>query len=131
MKKGWIWGIVALIIILIIIYYYNQKQKQSETSRMSKTISADGQDKILTYRLPTDLDTDVFGPHYWGALHNLVENIPCSICRNDAIGLMRGMHDVVNVKLDKPVYDKENFDKFLAHICTIKAERDKVEKENK
>lgn len=128
MKRGLGWGIVALLIILIIIYYYSQKQKEVGAKRVSKVISEDGQDKILTYRLPTDMDTEVFGPHYWAALHNLVENIPCSICRNDAIGLMRGMHDVVNVKLDKPVYDKENFDKFLAHVCEIKAEREKAEK---
>lgn len=127
MKKGWIWGIIILIIVLIVIYYFNQKQS-APSKRISKSISVDGEDKILTYRLPTSMDTEVFGKHYWGALHNLVENIPCSICRNDAIDLMEGMHNLVNSKLEKPIYKPEKFEKFLANVCEIKAEREKAKK---
>lgn len=124
MKKGVVFGIILLIILAVIIYYYLNNKNGSGEQRMSKSISADGKDKILTYRLPNSVDTEIFGPYYWGALHNVVDNIPCSICRNDAKPMMVFMHDLVNYKLDKPIFNPENFDKWAAYVCNIKSERE-------
>lgn len=125
-NNNWIWVALAVIVIVFIYYYYSTTQEKNKSERISKSIN--GEDKILTYRLPTSLDTEVFGPHYWAALHNIVDEIPCSICRNDAIGLMKGMHDTVNYKLGKPIYDEDNFNKYTEYICKIKTERESGEK---
>lgn len=45
---------------------------------------------------------DTCGPLWWATLHAAVDSIGCEHCRGEAVRLMRGLHDVVSVKLGKP-----------------------------
>jgi len=51
------------------------------------------------------------GPSWWRILHNTVSAIEtdgCPSCGEHAVKLMSFLHDLVNVDLDKPVYNPEN-----------------------
>lgn len=123
MKNGQVFGIIILIIlIIIIIYYYNEKDSTNKV--ISKKVSEDGEEKILTYRLPTSMDSDVFGPKYWRAIHSMAGEIPCSICRNEWESFTIFGHDYVNWKLKKPIFSETNFDKWLTKLCEIKKKED-------
>lgn len=114
MKNGWkILSFVLIFIIIAYIVYYFYQKKKSENKTVSKRISEDGEWKVLTYRLPTSIDMDISGPEYWKALHNIVDEIPCSLCRNDAIKRMVFFHDSVNAKIGHDIYDMENWKKYL------------------
>jgi len=91
--------IVLLIIALIVLLYYVSTRK--------------------CFYLPRNSNPEVFGPYFWKSLHSTVENIPCNICKNDAIDMMKFMHDLVNHKLQKPIYDKANMDKWIKYINNI------------
>ena len=54
---------------------------------------------------------DVCGPGWWAILHNTVMAIKtdgCESCGGHAVKLMSFMHDIVNVDLDKKIYDPKN-----------------------
>ena len=127
-KTIWILGILFLIIIIWIIYHFHTKHP-TPTERISKTFSADGEDKILTYRLPTSMDTEIFGPPFWSAIHSMASEVPCSICRNEWESFTSFGHDYVNFKLNKPIFSEENFSKWLKKLCDIKEEREKTKSE--
>ena len=46
-----------------------------------------------------------WGPCIWGELHEVAGKIPCSECKPFGVRAMRAVHDMVNVKLGKPVFD--------------------------
>lgn len=52
---------------------------------------------------------EVVGPYTWGIIHQLVEEFPCAPCAEDGAKLMRFTHDIVNMKLGKPLFDAGNF----------------------
>ena len=52
---------------------------------------------------------DVCGSAWWGALEGVARSINCETCRNHAVMLISGMHDLVNMHLGKPIFDRENF----------------------
>ena len=71
------------------------------------------QDKYIKLKNNDDyiVIPDVCGPGWWKILHNTVDAIytdGCSSCGEHAIKLMSFMHDLVNVDLDKKVYDPKN-----------------------
>ena len=58
---------------------------------------------------------DVCGPSWWAILHNTVLAIKtdgCESCGGHAVKLMSFLHDMVNVDLNKKVYDPKNVLKF-------------------
>lgn len=124
MRNNWILVIFFLVVIIAMIAYFHNK-KNDTNEIISKSISPDGEEKILTYRLPTSMDTDVFGPKYWSAIHSMAKEVPCSICRNEWESFTSFGHDFVNFKLDKPLWNEENFSKWLTKLCDIKSEREK------
>lgn len=74
----------------------------------------------VTYELPTSVDTDVFGPAYWAAFHDLASKVPCGACREKMESIMIFVHDLVNLKTEKPLYNKDNFFQWLKIISQIK-----------
>lgn len=48
------------------------------------------------------------GAYAWSVLHHAVESLPCSTCAEAGKKMMRGLHDLVNVHLDKPVKHPED-----------------------
>lgn len=66
------------------------------------------------------------GSEYWAKLHKVVQDIPCELCREDAIPNMSGFHDFVNVGLGKEPYDPKNFKDF-AHRVKCAYDRCKAE----
>lgn len=105
--------VIGLAAVLIIIY--NKKKQQV----VLKTTSDTPDFETISYRLPTDVDPTVFGPKYWEAYHNLTSNIPCGTCKEFAVRFMIFFHDVVNLKLGKPLYDPKNFAEISQLITTI------------
>lgn len=91
--------IVLVVILAILIYRYHYSS---------------------CFYLPDNSDPKVFGPSYWKALHSIVDRIPCPGCRSDAVPLMSFMHDIVNKKLDKPLWDEANFNTHVNQICKLK-----------
>ena len=54
---------------------------------------------------------DTCGPSWWAILHNTVLAIKtdgCESCGGNAVKMMSFLHDMVNVDLDKKVYDPKN-----------------------
>lgn len=122
MRKGLIIGIVIMVIILIIIYYYNQEEKSG--SRISKSVSKDGEWQTLSYTLPTTVVPEEFGPYYWKAIHDMASRIPCGSCRGKWETFTKFGHDFVNQRLGKPIYDQKNFDEWMDYILKTKEEID-------
>lgn len=59
------------------------------------------------------LCTGYDGSHIWKQRRQLVKKIECETCRDEADKLETFTHDIVNARLGKPVYDKQNFHKFV------------------
>lgn len=74
---------------------------------------------LMTLKLPNSMDTEVFGKKYWESLHAIAGNIPCSMCRNDAMPMMVFMHDLVNFKLKKDIYSEKNFKRWIDKVSEI------------
>lgn len=91
-------GILA--IVLIFIYARNKER--------------------VCYALPLNKDPKIFGPHYWSALHSIVERIPCGECRGFAEKFMVFFHDVINDKLSKPLYNSANYQEMITYLNTPK-----------
>jgi len=64
--------------------------------------------------------SEVVGPYAWGAIHHAVESFPCQECADEGGSLMRGVHDVVNAKLGKPIEHPEDLRR-LAELATSAA----------
>ncbi len=60
--------------------------------------------------------TRAAGRKTWDLLHGLARHYPCPPCKEPFIVLMKGVHDVVNIQLDKPVHDPKNFEKFVSIV---------------
>ena len=125
MKYNWILLLFFLLVIVGIVFYFKNKENNTDEV-ISKSISPDGEEKILTYRLPTSMDSDLYAP-YWGALHSIVSELPCSLCRIDAEKRMVFFHDTINAKIGHPIFDMDNWKKYLTLMCELK---DKYEKNN-
>jgi len=74
--------------------------------------------------------SDICGASWWASFEGIAQaiyNKGCSTCGADAINLINFLHDMVNVKLDRPVFDKANVKKYfpLAEKTFIKAGGDK------
>ena len=80
------------------------------------------QSEKICYELPVTPETKVFGPKYWEAFHDLANRIPCGNCRQAGSSFMVFFHDLVNMKLGKPIYNKENFDGWVEKIKNLKVE---------
>jgi len=52
---------------------------------------------------------DECGGSWWAALHGVVQAINCPPCREHGQRLMSAMHDLVNHKLGRPLFDPNNF----------------------
>jgi hypothetical protein len=108
------WLIAGAFFLIALAYFFTDYfSEPSDTVKVKNKKDYD----IVTFKLPNSIDADVFGPEYWKAYHKLTDMIPCSICRKDAVPMMRFVHDIVNKKLKKPIYDKENYDKWIARLC--------------
>lgn len=119
MKRG---SIIVILLILIIagLFFYYRRTLPKKT--ISKAIVNNGKEKILTYRLPTNPDPDVFGTKFWAAFHNLSQELPCPGCRKEWESFMIFAHDYKNFDLSKKIYAPENFEKWLLKLCQIKDE---------
>lgn len=74
----------------------------------------------LNYEIPDTKDPKIFGPPTWNALHDLVDKIPCSICKDEASSFMVFFHDLKNYQLGKSVQDKKNFMFWIKNISKLK-----------
>ncbi len=70
---------------------------------------------------------DVCGPATWSAIHHLAENFPCAPCAEDAGSLMRFAHDLVNVKIGKPVHFPDDFRQWAGLVFETSAELGNLE----
>lgn len=105
-------GAIAVVAILIIIY----NKKKCDVAL--KSIEEPGFETI-SYRLPTDVDPVVFGPKYWAAFHDLTNRIPCGTCKEFAVRFMIFFHDLVNLKIGKPLFDPTNFAEMSQLVTTV------------
>lgn len=67
---------------------------------------------------------DVAGPLAWGTLHSWAQSVHdwmCPICGDFAIRATRALHDVVNVKLGKPVLDQANLEEIAGVFASAAA----------
>lgn len=74
----------------------------------------------VCYNLPKHGSTDEWGPLYWKSLHSIVGKIPCSLCRDEASEMMQFIHDKINLKLGKKLYNEDNFYKWVDKISELK-----------
>lgn len=99
------WHIVILVLVVALIaFYIGRKWKFSDE---------------VTFYLPTNKPLDVWGPEYWRAYHEISNRIPCEECRRDAVPLMVFMHDIVNAKKGKKLYDPQNFKMWQDKVAKI------------
>lgn len=70
--------------------------------------SADGLERTRSRETVHDV-SEIVGPYTWGVLHHAIETFPCGPCAEHGGRLLRGLHDVVNVHLGKPLYAPEDF----------------------
>lgn len=94
-------GAVAILVILLIISHNKNKEK-------------------VCYDLTKNPDPAVFGPQYWAAFHNLASRVPCGTCRGFAEKFMVFFHDVVNRKINHPIFDQKNYDEMIVYLNTPK-----------
>lgn len=76
--------------------------------------------KKFTYEIPQSVDGAIFGPPTWFALHELVENIPCGDCKEEAVSFMRFWHDLKNWEKGKKIEYKKNFVYWINRISSLK-----------
>lgn len=57
-----------------------------------------------------------WGPCIWGELHEVADKIPCDECKGFGVRAIRAVHDMVNVKLGKPLFDREGFLRFARDV---------------
>lgn len=122
MKKefhiGWLilWGLVLAAVGWHLNEWFYVPSK-------TVTVKKRGRFDILTFKLPNSHDPDVFGAPTWEARHFLAEWTPCPGCRSEAVSHEKFFHDYVNLKTEKKLYDKQNYDKWVKKICESKEEK--------
>lgn len=110
MKISIYWVITLLIIAVVGTYLFiNYVYVPASTVALTKRKNYD----VITLALPNSVDPAVFGPKYWQAYNFLDQNIPCPSCRSKAIPLGTFRHDIVNAMTDKPIFDKENWKRWM------------------
>lgn len=82
--------------------------------------------KNVCYNLPTEGSPEDWGRYYWEAIHNIADRIPCSSCREEGSELFSFIHDFINEKTKKPLFDPENYQKWLNKFCEIKEKRNLI-----
>ena len=55
----------------------------------------------------------------WKKLHDAVEEIDCTSCRDHARLTMRGVHDLVNLGIGEKAFDKKNFNRFADEVKCV------------
>ena len=80
---------------------------------------------VVSYELPNSKDTEVFGPSFWAAFHDLANRVPCDGCRDHAKSFMVFWHDLVNLRKGAKLYDEKNFKEWLNRISELQEERKK------
>ena len=50
--------------------------------------------------------SEIVGPYAWGILHHAVESFPCGSCAREGTALLHFAHDLVNLKLGKPLQSR-------------------------
>lgn len=73
-------------------------------------------EKRLVYDLPSEGSPDVWGKYYWDAFNDLAHNIPCGECAEETKTFLSFYHDYVNKKLEKPVFDEQNYNNWKNKI---------------
>ena len=53
--------------------------------------------------------SEICGPYAWGLIHKAAASFPCEPCAEEGSRLMSAAHDLVNLRLGKQVYNRENF----------------------
>lgn len=95
-------GVIVLLVLIILFSYMKNRDK-------------------TCFTLPRNPDPTVFGPKYWAALHKMMSDIPCPVCRGFAEKFMVFYHDFINVKLGKNIHNVENFNYFTDLIGKVRA----------
>ena len=57
------------------------------------------------------------GSKNWAVVHDEMEKIECDFCKDKGIKLMRGVHDSVNIHLDKPALYPGDLNFLLNHVA--------------
>ena len=115
MKIGWAIFLSLLVGFAVWVYMeYWYLPTQTVTIKTRRDFN------VVTLRLPTSGNTEVFGAPFWEARHKLAELTPCSICRNEAISHEKFFHDFVNRKTGKDMKYPDNFNEWVKAICSNK-----------
>lgn len=61
------------------------------------------------------------GRKAWAQIHGACNILQCSICKNECITLTSGIHDVVNIKLGKPIFNRNQLMKFFKIVDSAKS----------
>ena len=79
----------------------------------------EGLDVVVCIRPASDLQDMTkpeWGPIKWRELEFWADSIPCAECRDFAVKFTRANHDLVNIHLDKPVYDEANLREYASTV---------------
>ena len=63
--------------------------------------------------------TGYVGGKVWRDMESAIDRIDCEECRDHGGQLLSGIHDVVNVGLGKPAFNKSNFRKFVSEVNCV------------
>lgn len=69
----------------------------------------------MKFSAPIDV-AEVTGPYAWGVIHHAAESFPCPPCAEEGASLMRFAHDLVNLKLGKPVQYVKDARRWLGSV---------------
>lgn len=69
-----------------------------------KAVKVPGGDQRREYDI-----AEIAGPYTWDILHHVVSRFPCAPCAREGSKLLRGLHDLVNVKIGKPLFAPADF----------------------
>ena len=60
------------------------------------------------------------GSDIWNKRMEITKQISCETCKDHAIHDESGLHDHVSAGLGKPVYDKENYNRFVDEVICVR-----------
>lgn len=110
----WLFAVLILGIAAAWIYFRYFYEPASTV-----TINKRPNNNVVLLKLPNSVDTHVFGPKYWEAFHKLADMVPCGQCRSKAVPFIRFFHDVVNQRTEKPIFDRDNYNKHIDFISSL------------
>jgi len=61
------------------------------------------------------------GGYAWGILHHVAESFPCKHCAEEGQSLLRFAHDLVNVKLGKPLQAPDDAERWIGVVHEIES----------